>query len=112
MIKWINSPKAFIGATLCLLLALGAQAQTDMTETLQRLEQEVAAGNMSDSIMNLKYDSLIRFYGTRDFDKAVFYFHKGVDFTRKINKDKFEMILWHRMGILYLNLEKKDSALI
>ena len=104
------SPKAFIIAFIFVMASV--QAQTDMTTTLQRIEQEVAVGNLNESEMFTKYDSLIRFYSTRDLDKTIFFFHKGTDFARKKNRVEFEARYWRRMGYLYLHLGEKDSVLI
>ena len=104
------SPKAFIIAFIFVMASV--QAQTDMTTTLQRIEQEVASGNLNESEMFTKYDSLIRFYSTRDLDKTIIYFHKGTDFARIKNLVEWEAKYWRRMGYIYYHLGERDSVLI
>ena len=104
------SPKAYIIAFIFVMASV--QAQTDKTELFLKMEQEVAAGNLNESDMLAKYDSLIVFYSTRELDKTIFYFHKGTDFARIKKMVEWEAKYWRRMGYIYYNLGERDSVLI
>ena len=101
-----------IAAGICLILALSAQAQTDMTESLRLAEQEVASGKLNDTEMLEKYYFLIYNYNARDFDKVKLYFQQGINFARKKNNLEWEAKYWGKMGDIYNLSGESDSVMV
>jgi tetratricopeptide (TPR) repeat protein len=99
-----------------LLLALPAgwqaQGQTDMTERLLKMEQEIAEGNLPDSVTFLKYDTLMFFYATRDIEKYRFYYPKAIAFAKEKKDEIWEASYLRKTAVHLMNLGETDSTFV
>ena len=104
------SPLAFI--IILMFAAFQVQAQDGVPEWLQKAEQEVAEGTLSDDVMFDKFIQLIDHYSARDFDKSRLYFQKGIAFAREKKRVEWEAFYWGRMGFIYHSWEERDTAIL
>ena len=107
--------KITLCATLCLLClcaALTAQAQTDVSEACQKMEQQVASGELSDDEMFQSYNDLIWDYYSIDFDKTYSYFQEAYAFAREKKNVEKEASFLTSMGDIFRIYQVKDSVLI
>ena len=99
---------------ILLLLPGGGRtlAQSDITELYQKIEQQVASGNLSDTEMFQKYDSLMMYFYTKDMEKTQYYFQEGIAFAREKKNEKEEAKFLTSMGNIYCKTHVLDSGLI
>jgi tetratricopeptide (TPR) repeat protein len=88
------------------------QAQTEKEKQLLLLEQEVSDKNVNDSELCNDYAILMWDYRTRDIEKTLLYFNKAIAFARELNNVEWESMYWKRMGAIYGEWRKSDTALI
>ncbi|MCL2098127.1 MAG: HAMP domain-containing histidine kinase [Bacteroidales bacterium] len=95
-----------------LMFAAGAVQgqQTTLHEQIQQFEQEIADGSVDETKMLKNYIDLITYYSPIDISKTHFYFHKAVAFAQERQLLDWESDYWRRMGLVYLDLGKIDSA--
>ena len=94
-----------------LLFAVGQmQAQTNKEKELQKMEQEVASGKLSDEEMFQKYDALTQDYFARDSEKMFYYCRKGIAFAHEKKNVKQEAKFLTLMGKILIELDVRDSV--
>ena len=108
----LHALRAFIAAGIYLFIAFTAQAQTDITELYQKMEQQVASGTLGDTEMFQKYDSLMMYFFTSDMEKVQHYFQEGIAFARDRKNEEKEASLLTSMGTLYCKTRVIDSVII
>ena len=88
------------------------QAQSDeIPERLLQMEQRLVSGEMTDEQMLMLYEWLMYEYFTRDMEKVRFYFRQAIAFAREKKPDT-EQRFYARMGIIFSDLNQRDSATI
>jgi tetratricopeptide (TPR) repeat protein len=107
-----NDHKKIILTIFLLFAGWQAQAQSDVTERLLRIEQEVAGGNLSDDEMYKNYQTLLWQYHTRNKEKTHYYFQKLLAFAREKKNLVEESTCLRYMGAINCEWGARDTALL
>jgi hypothetical protein len=113
-IKMVVDNSLVISALAIVLLFGGwqVQAQTDISERLLKIEEQIAAGNLPDSVIFQKYDTLIYYYGQRDIEKFRLYYPKAISLAREKKNEMWEAIYLRKTAANLFFLSETDSLLI